>query len=52
MSALCYELITLVISVIVLIITWQYLGVARLPVRSTYINVRTPYTIQPRESPP
>ncbi len=38
-SATCYELITLVISIVVLIVMWQYLGIAMLPVKSTYVNI-------------
>ncbi len=39
MSALCYEIITLVISVTVLVVMWQLLGVAQLPVSSTYVEI-------------
>ena len=41
LSALCYELVTLVIAVPVLILTWTYLGVTAIPVRSTSIDVGT-----------
>jgi len=50
MSALCYELITLTVAVIVLIITWKYLGIARLPIRSTYVNIANIKAIQPISS--
>jgi hypothetical protein len=50
MSALCYELITLTVAVIVLIITWKYLGIARLPIRSTYVNIANIKAIQPSAS--
>ena len=50
MSALCYELITLTVAVIVLIITWKYLGIARLPIRSTYVNIANIKAIKPSAS--
>ncbi len=47
MSALCYEIITLVIAVTTLILTWQFLGTAALPVRSTYVDITNVTSILP-----
>ena len=41
MSALCYEIITLVIAVTVLLLMWKLLGVAQLPVSSTFVTMNS-----------
>ena len=41
MSALCYEIITLVIAITVLLVMWKLLGVAQLPVSSTFIEMNS-----------
>lgn len=49
LSALCYELVTLVIAIPVLILTWTYLGVTAIPVSSTSIDVGTGGAFFPSE---
>jgi hypothetical protein len=41
LSALCYELILLVIAIPILMITWTYLGVSWIPVSATTIDARS-----------
>lgn len=40
-SAICYETITLVISITVLVTLWSLVGKARIPVRATTVDVNT-----------
>jgi hypothetical protein len=50
LSALCYELILLVIAIPILMITWTYLGVSWIPVSATTIDARSGNAFYPSTS--